>query len=52
MSYLNLMKEVWEFIKQNKKWWLIPVFIALIVTGILIMTAGTTSVPVFIYPVV
>ena len=51
MSYVNVLREVWEFTKENEKWWLIPVIVALLLTGFLILTAGASPVPVFIYPV-
>lgn len=52
VSYLDVLKEVWDFTKENKKWWLVPVIMALAVIGFLILTAGTAPVPVFVYPVV
>lgn len=46
----KIFKELLNFIKENKKWWLIPVIIALFIFGLLIATAGTSPVPVFVYP--
>lgn len=47
---LEILKNFVEFIKQQKKYWLIPVAITLFILGFLIGTAGNTPVPVFVYP--
>lgn len=41
--------EVLEYLLQNKKWWLIPVVIVLVLVGMLVMLAGTPAAP-FLYP--
>ena len=46
------VKEMLEYARKNKKIWLIPVILALVVIGFLIATAGSSPVPVFVYPVV
>lgn len=48
----KIIKDVIGHIKENKKWWLIPVMVILFILGFLIATAGTAPVPVFVYPVV
>ena len=38
----SLLKEFWQFSKQEKKWWLIPLIVVLLLLGIvLIFTAGS-----------
>lgn len=44
----RFMGELWQFIAQNKKWWLTPIVIILIVFGLLIALGGTAAAP-FIY---
>jgi hypothetical protein len=44
----NIVQEFWEFIKENKKFWLIPIIIILLLLGLLIMLGGTAAAP-FIY---
>lgn len=44
----SLLGDVWAMLKQNKKFWLIPLIIALLVFGLLIMVGGTAAAP-FIY---
>jgi hypothetical protein len=43
-----LVGEFWEFLKHNKKWWLLPILIVLLVFGVLIFLSGTGAAP-FIY---
>jgi hypothetical protein len=44
----GLISDVWKMLKQNKKFWLIPLIIALLIFGLLIMAGGTAAAP-FIY---
>ena len=40
--------ELWDFIRYNKKWWLTPIIIVLVLLGAIIMIGGTAAAP-FIY---
>jgi len=44
----GLFFELWGFLKENKKWWLLPILVVLLVFGLLILLAGTGLAP-FIY---
>jgi drug/metabolite transporter superfamily protein YnfA len=44
----SLLVEFWEFLRHNKKWWLLPILIVLLVFGVLIFLSGTGAAP-FIY---
>jgi hypothetical protein len=44
----GILREVWGFMKQNKKWWLLPLILALLVFGLLVVLSGTGLAP-FIY---
>lgn len=46
----GLLSEMWGFMKQNKKWWLLPLLIVLLLFGLLIWLSGTGLAP-FIYTV-
>lgn len=48
----TLIGEVWDFLKVRKKWWLTPIIVMLILTGLLIWLGATTPVSPFIYPLV
>lgn len=49
MSKLSIMKEFWIFLKVRKKWWLAPIFIFLILLGILIIFSESSAIAPFIY---
>jgi hypothetical protein len=44
----GLTSEIWYFIRHNKKWWLIPFLIPLLIIGGFLFFAGTGAAP-FIY---
>lgn len=44
----NLLSEFVDFLKENKKFWMIPILIILLLLGLLIVLGGTSAAP-FIY---
>jgi hypothetical protein len=44
----GLLRELWGFLAQNKKWWLLPMLILLLIFGLLVVLSGTGLAP-FIY---
>ena len=44
----GLAAELIDFLRNNKKWWLTPIVLVLLVVGALIMLSGTAAAP-FIY---
>ena len=40
--------EFWVFLKENKKWWLAPIVISILLLGVLVLLGGTAAAP-FIY---
>jgi len=44
----GFLRELWGFLRQNKKWWLLPILLMLLVLGLLIVLSGTGLAP-FIY---
>lgn len=49
MSKLSILKELWDFLKVRKKWWLAPIIIVLVLLGALIVLTESTAVAPFIY---
>ena len=45
---VGLLAEFWDFVKHNKKWWLLPILIVLLVVGALVLLSGPAAAP-FIY---
>jgi len=55
MSYsppvmLQLVKEFFLFLKQEKKWWLIPLVVMLLVLGVLLIFGSTPFLAPLMYP--
>ena len=44
----GIVSEFWDFLKENKKWWLAPIIISILGLGALVMLGGTAAAP-FIY---
>ena len=44
----GLLAEFWDFLIHNKKWWLTPIILVLLLMGLLVMLSGTAAAP-FIY---
>jgi hypothetical protein len=44
----SLVAEFVDFLRHNKKWWLLPILIVLLLFGVLIFLTGTGVAP-FIY---
>lgn len=44
----GLLREFWQFVRENKKWWLIPIVVVTVVLGVLTLLAKTGAAP-FIY---
>ena len=49
MSKLSLLKELWQFLKARKKWWLAPIIIMMILLGALIVFTEGSALAPFIY---
>jgi len=44
----NIASEFWQFLRQSKKWWLLPIVIVILLFGVLVFLSGTAAAP-FIY---
>jgi len=44
----NIVGEFWDFLKDNKKWWLAPIILSILLLGLLVLLGGTAAAP-FIY---
>lgn len=49
MSKLTVISEIISYLKANKKWWLIPIVVFLVLLGALIILAEGSAVAPFIY---
>lgn len=49
MSKLMIIGEFWDFIKDKKKFWLLPIVIVLFMVGALLVFAQSSALAPFIY---
>ena len=47
---LELMRDLWQFMGERKKFWLAPIIIVMLLLGGLIILAQGSAVAPFIYP--
>jgi len=45
----GLLREFLDFLRENRKWWLLPIILALLLVGLLLIFSGS-SFSVFLYP--
>jgi hypothetical protein len=45
----SFLKQLWDFLRVRKKYWLLPIVIMLVLVGALIILAQSSSVSPFIY---
>ena len=48
---IDLLKDLWDFMRVRKKFWLAPIFIVLLLMGALIVFAQGSAVAPFIYTI-
>jgi drug/metabolite transporter superfamily protein YnfA len=48
-SKLLLLREFWLFLKEQKKFWLLPMIIVLLLFGMLLVFAQSSALAPFIY---
>jgi len=46
----QLLKEFLVFLKQEKKWWLIPLVILLVLLGVVLIFGSTSALAPLMYP--
>jgi len=46
---MSIIKEIWNFLRARKKFWLWPIFLMMLVLGALIVLAQGSAVAPFIY---
>ncbi len=46
---MNFFKELWGFMKERKKFWLLPIIVTLLLFGALIVLTSGSAIAPFIY---
>jgi hypothetical protein len=48
---MDFVKDLWGFLKDRKKFWLLPIILVLLLFGVLIVMTGGTAIAPFIYAI-
>jgi hypothetical protein len=48
-GFMTLLRELFAFLKQEKKWWLIPLCVTLVLLTTLIIVAESSALAPFVY---
>ena len=46
---MSLLKEIWDFMKTRKKFWLLPIILVMLMVGALLIFAQLISISTLIY---
>ena len=48
---MSLLKELWAFMRERKKWWLLPIIVVMVLVGGLLVFAQGSALAPFIYTI-
>ena len=48
---MSFLKEIWSYLRERKKFWLMPILIILVLMGLILAVGVATGLMPFIYPV-
>ena len=48
---MNIIKELWQFLKTRKKFWLFPVILVMVFLGVLMVLSQGSAIAPFIYTI-
>jgi len=46
---MEFVSDLWNFLRERKKWWLLPIILVLLLFGVLIVFTSGSAVAPFIY---
>ena len=46
---MSALSDLWGFLKERKKWWLLPMVLVLLLFGVLIVLTSGSAIAPFIY---
>ena len=49
-SQVGILAEFWDFLLHNKKWWITPIIVVLLLVGLLVFLSSSAVAP-FIYTI-
>lgn len=51
MAHFSVLGEFWQFLRQRKKYWLLPIVFLLLLLGLIIVLTSNSALAPFIYTV-
>jgi competence protein ComGC len=48
---MDFLRDLWNFLKARKKFWLLPLIIVLLLVGVLIVLTSSSAIAPFIYTI-
>ncbi|HET9440570.1 MAG TPA: DUF5989 family protein [Longimicrobiales bacterium] len=51
MSQVTLVREFWLFMRERKKFWLLPILLVMVMVGMLLVFAQGSALAPFIYTI-
>lgn len=48
-EFMEILKDLWQFMRERKKFWLLPVLAVLLLLGLLLIFGGSSVMSPFIY---
>lgn len=51
MSKMSIVGELWAFMRERKKWWLLPIIVVMVLVGSLLVFAQGSALAPFIYTI-
>jgi drug/metabolite transporter superfamily protein YnfA len=48
---MQFLSEFWAFLRQRKKFWLLPLFVVMMLVGALLVIAQSSAIAPFIYSI-
>ena len=42
---IGFLRELWSFLRSNRKWWLTPVILIIVVLGMIVVFGGSGAAP-------
>jgi hypothetical protein len=49
MAKISILGEFWQFLRQRKKYWLMPIVLMLLLLGLLLVFTANSALAPFIY---
>jgi hypothetical protein len=49
MNRVAIIREFFEFLREHRKWWIAPILVFLVLFGVLVIFASSSTLAPFIY---